>query len=231
MRFKVEIMLNMIIKTVSATIVLGFLLNQNFAQCNQWEELETQIGKSAPKMAAACVSIRTANGGWGSGVIVNRVGLIFSAAHVYKKTGERVVVFLSKGRRTGASVLRMDAGLDIAVLKLDVPASGIEPARIDMESTKKFHAGSALIAAGHASGYRAERCSPLRVGFGFFEPGRGKIYSTCRITAGDSGGPLYDQSGSLRAIHHTMDRTGKFSAHIPVVSFFKKWPDLIRSLA
>lgn len=190
--------------------------------------IEGQIQSNAKSMANACVSIQSTNGKWGSGVIVSETGLIFSAAHVYSELGEDVTVFMSNGNQTSASVILFDREFDIAVLKLD-SSHQVIPAKVgDVSSIEN---GNTLIAAGHASGYNSERRSPLRVGFGFHAEQKGLIYTTCRITVGDSGGPLYDEVGVLRAIHHSMDGKGKYSSHVPVQRFFELWPELTETVA
>lgn len=193
-----------------------------------WANIEGNVQDNADSMADACVSVKAANGAWGSGVIVSHSGLVFSAAHVYGHLGEEVQIFLKDNRVAQAKVTKLDTKHDIAVLQIH-GAIDIEPAKVVDANT--IETGRTLIAAGHASGYNAERRSPLRVGFGFFERHSGMIYSTCRITAGDSGGPLYDEAGVVHAVHHTMDGSGKYSSHVPVVRFFELWPELARQVA
>ncbi|MDF1810646.1 MAG: serine protease [Verrucomicrobiales bacterium] len=213
-----------------ATAVLIFLATffSAGAQESDFSNIESHIKSHAESMADACVSIKAENGAWGSGVIVSRTGMIFSAAHVYGRLGETVTVFFNEGVTVSATVVKYDKEHDIAVLKLarNLP---VVPAKV--ERGDRIENGKTLIAAGHASGFNAERRSPLRVGFGFLAQRRGMIYTTCRITAGDSGGPLYDEAGILRGVHHTMDVKGKFSAHVPVQRFFQLWPELAKMVA
>lgn len=214
----------------SAFITFSIFLNAASAQgdSNTFSNIEGQIKNNADSMAEACVSIKAANGAWGSGVIVSKTGMIFSAAHVYASKGETVTVFMSQGRRAAAQVVRYDRKHDIAVLKL---TRSHEVTAAKVISNMGMENGKPLIAAGHASGFNSERRSPLRVGFGFLAQSKGMIYTTCRITAGDSGGPLYDEAGVLRGVHHTMDGKGKFSAHVPVQRFFQLWPELAQTVA
>ncbi len=213
---------------ISATLILLAVSIANVSG-DDWSNIEGNVQHHADSMAEACVSIQASNGAWGSGVIVSHDGLIFSAAHVYARLGERVKVYLTEGRVAAASVIKLDRQHDIAVLTMNGTA-GIAPAKVVVKNAA-IENGRTLVAAGHASGYNAERRSPLRVGFGFLEQRRGMIYSTCRITAGDSGGPLYDEAGVVYAVHHTMDGSGKFSSHVPVSRFFQLWPELARQVA
>lgn len=217
-----------IVMKIIASAILIYCFSFLTLVGKDWDQIEGKIQNHADSMADACVSIRAENGAWGSGVIVSRSGMIFSAAHVYQSPGEMVTVFLGGEKTAQATVVRLDRKYDIAVLEMDRPTE-IEPAKMVRRSG--IETGSTLIAAGHASGFNAERRSPLRVGFGFLASEKGLIYTTCRITAGDSGGPLFDDSGVLRGIHHTMDGSGKFSAHIPVQRFFQLWPELAISMA
>lgn len=214
-----------VMKNLAYTILI-FALFLNIAAANEFNRVEGSIQNHANSMAAACVSIKAANGAWGSGVIVSKSGIIFSAAHVYKNVGEKVTVYVSKGMTTTAKVVKLDSKHDIAVLNL-YKRINISPAKV---ANRGIEDGKTLVAAGHASGYNKERKSPLRIGFGFMESRKGMIYTTCRITAGDSGGPLYDESGNVYGVHHTMDGSGKFSAHVPVQRFFQLWPELAKSV-
>ena len=220
-----EIIIVMKIPTATA---LSIFLFSTIAFANEWSTIEGQINNNADSMADACVSIKADSGAWGSGVIVSQSGVIFSAAHVYKRVGESVTVYLSKGqKRARAKVIKMDRKHDIAVLNLSSKIA-VNPAKVVAKESVIM--GKTMVAAGHASGYNKERKSPLRVGFGFHERRRGMIYTTCRITAGDSGGPLYNEDGAVCAVHHTMDGNGKFSAHVPVHRFFQLWPELSNSV-
>lgn len=220
------VMKNMAYTILITALVLGAASaqegNRNFGI------IEGHIASHADSMAEACVSIKAANGAWGSGVIVSESGMIFSAAHVYRNIGEKVTVFLTRGRRAVAEVVRYDIGHDIAVLEL---LNEYQLTAAKVVGSRGIENGKTLVAAGHASGFNAERRSPLRVGFGFLAQSKGMIYTTCRITAGDSGGPLYDEAGVLRGVHHTMDGKGKFSSHVPVQRFFQLWPELAQTVA
>ncbi|MEO0416126.1 MAG: serine protease, partial [Verrucomicrobiota bacterium] len=193
-----------------------------------WSELEGKVQASASQLSESCVSIRSAKGNWGSGVIVSKDGLIFSAAHVFTEEGETVELFTQTGISFAGKVVKLNTKHDLAVLKVQEPFA-IEKTAILAKSGSGADA-SMLIAAGHASGYTKKRTTPIRVGFGFEHAASGLIYSTCRITAGDSGGPLFDEDGRLQAIHHTMDGGGKFSAHVPVQRFFQLWPELQKAV-
>ena len=216
--------------TVSA--ILAFVTFSSISALGAGEDtfssIEGHIRSHAHSMADACVSVKAASGAWGSGVVVSESGMIFSAAHVYRGNGEQVTVFLKSGVRAKAQVVKHDTKHDIAVLKLE-DEHKVTPAKIQGQGA--IQTGKTLVAAGHASGFNAERRSPLRVGFGFHAVSRGMIYTTCRITAGDSGGPLYDEAGFVRGVHHTMDGKGKFSAHVPVQRFFQLWPELAKIVA
>ena len=213
---------------VLSALVFTLFLHGALGAEDSFAHLEGQIRSHADSMAEACVSIKTSNGAWGSGVIVSPTGMIFSAAHVYHCEGEKVTVFMNHGRRATAEVVRRDRRHDIAVLLFGGKRSKVLPAKV--VGDEGIENGRALVAAGHASGFNSERRSPLRVGFGFLARGKSMIYTTCRITAGDSGGPLYDEAGVLRGVHHTMDGKGKFSAHVPVQRFFQIWPELAETV-
>lgn len=200
-----------------------FFASLNLVCANNFDSIQNSVQQSADTMSDACVSIKSKSGSWGSGVLVSRSGLIFSAAHVFAANGEKVTVYYNDKKTATARVIGFDKESDLAVLKLE-QKSHIAPAFIKRE--KVPGEPITLVAVGHASGFNPERRSPTRVGFGFTIPKAGKIYSTCRITIGDSGGPLYDEDGNLCAIHNTMDSKGQYGLHTPIARFFQLWPKL-----
>ncbi len=193
-------------------------------------EVEKQIQNCADMAIRCCVGLKTVDGAWGSGVIIAESGLILSSSHLFSlDEGSSVEVFCHDGGSYPAKLIRVDRESDVALVKFDSfspPSTSV--AVWESTSINSFPvSGSAFIAAGHASGYSSSYpAAPVRVGFGFVRQNDPMVFTTCSMTAGDSGGPLFDVEGNLRAIHKTMDADGKFSTHVPLSVILKQWPEL-----
>ena len=197
---------SLLLLSSSATVALDF------------EKLEGQIQTVAKDAGESCVSIHsTPQDSWGSGVIVSNEGHIFSAAHVVEMVGEVVEIYFSNGTSHQATVEALDFDQDLALLKFVSyrPA----PEQVAVCASQKMSAGGACVAMGHAYGFDQERGAPVRFGLFSHESRRGNLMTTCRVAAGDSGGPLFNLEGELIAIHRTIDAGGRFTAHIPVKVF------------
>lgn len=131
----------------------------------------------------------------GSGVIISSDGYILTAAHIVADR-ETVVVRLVGGLELDASVLRVDSGKDIALLKL--PGRGYKCASVTIDrapaGTDVFAVGTPLdqklansITRGIVSGYRIIDNVPL-------------LQTDASINPGNSGGPLFDTAGRVQAI-------------------------------
>ena len=193
-----------------------------------WAEIEKQVQAQSKIAVASCVSLRTTKNALGSGVIVSEDGLILTSAHLFTPGESKAQVRCHDGKTRVARVLNLDREIDIAWVRFvsySPKKSSIATLSFHQKTTKD---GSTFLATGHASGgYSPDSPkSPLRVGFGFFRRSEGLIFTTCRITAGDSGGPLFDLEGNLRGIHRTMDAAGKFSSHVSIEKIKEHWPKI-----
>jgi hypothetical protein len=142
----------------------------------------------------AVVGLRAGNIS-GSGVVISPDGYILTAAHVVAGR-ESVVVKLVGGLELDASVLRVDSGRDIALLKL--PGRGYKCASVAFDlapvGTDLFAVGTPLnpelansITRGIVSGYRT--IDNVRL-----------LQTDASINPGNSGGPLFDSAGRVQAI-------------------------------
>ncbi len=191
--------------------------------------LEDRIRSHADHIANCCVSLKSTGGALGSGVLISKSGLILSAAHLFAEGEDDLVVITGKGESRHAKVIQIDRSLDVALIQL-LGTSPKDSEVAQISARQSFKPGTAFIAAGHASGFSPLHAAPIRVGFGFEHPDDGMILTTCKVTAGDSGGPLFDARGELCGIHLTVDADGRYSSHVPLSKVIAAWPQLARLL-
>ncbi len=156
-----------------------------------------------------------ANGGVGSGVIIDESGYIVTNNHVIEN-GDSIKVRLFDGRELNADLIGTFAETDIAVLK--VQADDLKPARFaDSEALK---IGQWVLAVGSPFGYDQTVTAGIvsakgRSGFGPNAENLGNtglqefIQTDAAINPGNSGGPLVDLNGNIVGINTAIiSRTG-----------------------
>lgn len=154
--------------------------------------------------------------GVGSGVIVSSDGYILTNSHVVhlpsgKLAGEVIVEFSSK-RRSKATIVGVDARVDIAVLKVereDLPA-------LPMADSDAVEVGDLVFAVGNpfrigitATMGIVSATNRSGMGFGGSEGYEQFLQTDAAINPGNSGGALCDASGRLIGINTAiMNMTG-----------------------
>lgn len=190
-------------------------------------EREIKVRKVVSDVFPAVVGLFVGNGG-GSGVIVDKDGLILTAAHVTNRAGQRVQVLLSNGRQVTATSLGADHVRDAALIRID----GNEEWPFAKLSDDGLKLGQWVVSLGHPGGYASERTAPVRVGRIVKldnSEGVGKSFfaTDCTITMGDSGGPVFDLEGRVIGIHSFISTRIEENMHVPVSAFRDGWERLL----
>jgi S1-C subfamily serine protease len=159
---------------------------------------ELTVVTVARQVAPSVVSVQR-NGGFGSGVIIRRDGVVLTNAHVVGDA-EQVRIGLADGRELGGRVLGRDPSVDVAVVRVsgdDLPAALLA-------DSDGLLVGQTAIAIGNPLGL--ERTVTRGVvsaidrsprGFGL----DGLIQTDAAISPGNSGGPLLDSRGRVIGIN------------------------------
>jgi len=143
--------------------------------------------------------------GTGSGFVLDREGHIITNYHVVQDA-DQVVVTLSDETSVDATIVGVDAGNDIAVLKIDVEADKLHP--VELGTSADLRVGQRAIAIGNPFGL--ERTLTTGVISSLGRPvegseGQATIYNAIQtdaaINPGNSGGPLLDSQGRVIGIN------------------------------
>ncbi|MBQ0942945.1 Do family serine endopeptidase [Ideonella sp. 4Y16] len=137
--------------------------------------------------------------GQGSGFIVSADGLILTNAHVVREAKE-VSVRLSDRREFSAKVLGSDPATDVAVLKID--ARGLPTVRLG--DARQIEVGDRVLAIGAPYGLEQTATQGIVSAKGRSLPGDSAvpfIQTDAAVNPGNSGGPLFDGSGSVVGIN------------------------------
>lgn len=179
------------------------------------------LGKKVMPCTVALISAKT--GASGSGVIVQKDGLILTAAHVTDGAEEVEVVFPT-GRQAKAKVLGSNFSKDIGMAQL--VGEGPWPFATLGESDD-LKAGDWVVAMGHSEGYDPARTPPMRFGR-VVSTGPGNYLTTdCTLIGGDSGGPLFDLDGRVIGINSSIGEGLDNNNHAGIDGFREDWERLM----
>ncbi|QDT03717.1 Putative serine protease HhoA precursor [Rubripirellula lacrimiformis] len=184
--------------------------------------METQQN-SVSKAAESCTVSVQIGPAQGCGVIITESGFILTAAHVAMRPGKSALVTLSTGRTVRARTLGMYRKVDAGLMKIDPDQNGGNPwSHASLGTSEDLMAGMWCIATGHPGGYDPDRGIVTRVGR-ILRVREGAIETDCALIGGDSGGPLFDLSGRLIAVHSRIGNDVSENLHVPVDYYGKYW--------
>jgi len=187
------------------------------------EQLQAKV-RSAAKRAIACTVGLRIGRTMGSGVIISDNGYVLTAAHVSRRAGMTVEVFLADGRTVSGKTLGANHATDTGLIQIDPPGPWPHVARVYGPPAT---AGRWCVATGHPSGYQRGRPPVLRLGR-ILQTAREAIVTDCVLKQGDSGGPLFDIDGNLLGIHSRIGHRLANNVHIPLQRFRADWLPLAR---
>jgi serine protease Do len=173
-------------------------------------ERDNPVVRAVAKTQDAIVTIKSANansskGVAGTGVIVDKRGLIITNKHVVGSRTE-VVVSLANGVELAGRVINPAAHLDLAAIKVDL-LNGKELPELRLATTQDLMVGEDVIAIGHPYGYvnTVSRGIISALGREINLPSghvlKGLIQTDASINPGNSGGPLLNINGELIGIN------------------------------
>jgi putative serine protease PepD len=156
--------------------------------------------------------VETAKGALGTGVIATTTGSVLTADHVIADKSAITIVF-ADGTRSKATVVSVDAAIDIALLQPATLPQPVVPATIGGDAA----VGSQVVAIGNPLGLTYSVSSGVVSGLnrtaktdsGQF---RGLVQFDASVNPGSSGGPLLDTKGNVIGIVLSIADPGKDDA-------------------
>lgn len=163
----------------------------------------------------------------GCGVIVSQSGYILTAAHVATRPGKEAIVTFRDGRTVRATTLGLNRSVDAGVIKINPGQSNGRPwPTAALGTSRTLRAGMWCIASGHPGGFDSDRGVVTRVGR-ILAVRDEAIVTDCALIGGDSGGPLFDLSGRLIAIHSRIGNDIADNLHVPIDHYDDTWDRLV----
>ncbi|MFK8114208.1 MAG: S1C family serine protease [Rubripirellula sp.] len=188
-------------------------------------KLEEQQRKVA-KVAASCTVSVEIDPAQGCGVIITASGYVLTAAHVAMRPNKKAMITLSDGRRVRATTLGMDRSVDAGLIKIEGGQNNGRPwPHATLGTSEKLVRGMWCIATGHPGGYDQRRGTVTRIGR-ILDIRRGAIVTDCALIGGDSGGPLFDISGRLIAVHSRIGNDVSDNLHVPIDYYGDSWDEM-----
>ena len=155
--------------------------------------------------------------GEGAGVVFDKKGDILTDQHVVAGATS-VVVHFQNGVNAKAQVLGQDASTDMAVIRVNVPASELHP--IPFANSSEAQVGDPVVAIGSPFSLPETVTSGIVSAVGRSIPApnnytiSGAIQTDAAINPGNSGGPLLDASGSVLGLNDQIDTNSNQSSGV-----------------
>lgn len=187
--------------------------------------LEIKVRDVSAKVLPATVAlISEKTGSSGSGVIVDKEGLILTAAHVVQGAETLTVVF-PDGKQAAGKVLGANYSKDIGMVR--ITSQGTWPF-VALGNSRTLKEGDWVVALGHSAGFDPARTPPVRFGR-VMSRGPGNFFtSDCTLIGGDSGGPIFDLAGKLIGINSSIGRSWSNNNHAGIDGFREDWDRMLQ---
>ncbi len=199
----------------------------------QQDALVTIYQQAIPGVVA--IQVTTSQGGaLGSGFVYDTQGHIITNFHVVDGAqNNKVEVDFNSGYKTYGTVIGTDLDSDLAIVKVDAPASELHPLTLGDSSQVKV--GQTVIAIGNPFGFNGTMTVGIVSGLGrtlesehatpntgsanqtFFTAGD-IIQTDAAINPGNSGGPLFNLNGEVIGVNRAIQTTNFTSTGEPVNS-------------
>jgi serine protease Do len=186
--------------------------------------IQNQLQKILPRILPATVSVEIGRAA-GSGVIVNREGLVLTAAHVIGRAGRTAWIELPDGRRLRGRTLGANHNADAGMIQLERPPADLPFA--PLAKNLELKAGEWVVTTGQPGGIVSDRAPPVRLGR-VLAVVDDTVCTDCKLVGGDSGGPLYNMQGEVVGIHSSIGPLVTHNFHVPVAAFRKSWDRLAK---
>lgn len=190
-------------------------------------QLQRQQQLVATQAAECTVSVQIGPA-QGCGVIITDSGYVLTAAHVAMRPRKAAVLTLADGRTVTATTRGMNRNVDAGLMKIDEGQNGGRPwPHATLGKSEKLRSGMWCIATGHPGGYESERGMVTRVGR-ILDVREDSLVTDCALIGGDSGGPLFDLSGRLIAVHSRIGNDVADNLHVPIDHYADSWTEMDR---
>jgi putative serine protease PepD len=187
----------------STTVIERVSPSNTSGVSNELNDVADLVAQVRPSVVRIDSSAAGSLGGVGSGIILDKEGRILTNNHVINGANQ-IDVTLSDGTSASATLIGRDAGNDLAVIKADLPADKLTPAKLG--DSDAVRVGEAVIAVGNPFSIDGTVTEGIVSGLGRSLEGNGGrplrqlIQADAAINPGNSGGGLFNSRGEVIGI-------------------------------
>jgi putative serine protease PepD len=167
-----------------------------------------QIYRTAYKGVVEITASAAGNGATGSGFVYDSAGHIVTNYHVVRGASS-ITVTVYDGSKHKATLVGHDASSDLAVLKIDVPASKLHP--LTLADSSSVQVGDGVVAIGSPFGLSETVTSGIVSALNRTISSvnaysiAGAIQTDASINPGNSGGPLLNMRGEVIGVNSQIE--------------------------
>ena len=181
--------------------------------------LEAIYKADAPGVVSVITTLGQGRAAQGSGIVLDTAGYILTNEHVIQ--GQKGVrVSFSNSDNVRARVIGSDASTDLAVLKVDLPASALHP--LPLGDSSSVEVGDSVVAIGNPFGLDRTLTAGVisAIHRQISAPNKFAINNALQTDAainhGNSGGPLIDRSGAVIGINAQLPSNSEVNGNVGV---------------
>jgi S1-C subfamily serine protease len=181
--------------------------------------LEDIYKADAPGVVSVITTLGHGAAAQGSGIVLDTAGYILTNEHVIQ--GQKGVrVSFSNSDNVRAKVIGSDASTDLAVLKVDLPASALHP--LPLGDSASVEVGDSVVAIGNPFGLDRTLTAGIisAIHRQISAPNNFAITNALQTDAainhGNSGGPLIDRSGAVIGINAQLPSNSEVNGNVGV---------------
>jgi len=193
------------------------------ASLDDLKAIEHHVKALAPRLSPAVVAVQIGET-TGSGVVVSEDGVVLTAAHVCDEPNRKVYFIFPDGRTAHGKTLGTNHEIDAGMMQ--ITEHGPWP-HVEMGDLDQARVGDWVLTFGHPGGFDPERPMVLRLGRIIRLESEG-LQTDCTLSAGDSGGPLFDMHGRVIGIHSRISDSTAENFHVPVTTYRDTWDRLVK---
>ena len=186
--------------------------------------IERQVKSILPRLSRAVVAVQIGAAS-GSGVVISEDGLVLTAAHVCGETNRDVRFTFPDGSTARGKTLGLNHSMDAGMMKITSPGSW---PHVEMGDLDQAHLGDWVLTLGHPGGFDPDRPMVVRLGR-LIRLAPSGLQTDCTLSAGDSGGPLFDMQGKVIGIHSRISDSTAENFHVPITPYRLTWDRLLKS--
>ena len=163
-------------------------------------------------------------GATGSGVVISEDGLVLTVAHVCDRPNRDVKFIFPDGKTARGKTLGTNHEQDAGMMQ--ITDKGPWPFA-ELGTLAETRLGDWVLTLGHPGGFDPERPMVVRLGR-IIRLAPVGLQTDCTISAGDSGGPLFDMRGNVIGIHSRISDSTAENFHVSITAFRDSWDRLVK---